>query len=407
MPFENVPVAHTMTLVYSPWRIRAVKRISCIALFLFAGIPGWSAAKKVTVAELQSMLQALHKDNKSDADVAMALKQVEMSEQLTRPFMNSLAPDVPGQLTTEQLYVLAARSATLPAPAADLPTTPAPDPAAQKAILVKASSYAAGYEQLPAVTAVRTTLRFQDNVEAVAESSGMVGSAKDAASTQVNPFHFIHYINSTDSNIALEHGVERLPEDKTRWGANRMIAILEPAPVPNQVLHDASEAAAIKWSRWEIVNGKAAAVFSFQVPKKKGHLAVNVCCFPEVDQAGRANFRPLALGGGASGNFQTATDWHPYKQSGLPYHGELFIDPDSGVVLRMVVEMEPKTSDVVHQLDTRIDYAPVDVGGKSLVLPVKSWIATEVVPNGDSGSGGFSTRCTLFSSDYKSYQLAH
>jgi hypothetical protein len=73
----------------------------------------------------------------------------------------------------------------------------------------------------------------------------------------------------------------------------------------------------------------------------------------------------------------------------------------------MITEMEPKTSDVVHQQDTRTDYAPVDVGGKPLVLPVKSWVITEVVPNGDSGAGGFSTRSTLFSSDYKNYQLSH
>jgi len=216
-----------MALVYSPWRIRAVKRISCIAIFLFAALPGWSAAKKVTVAELQSMLQAMHKDNKSDADVAMALKQVVMSEQLTRPFMNSLAPNVPGQLTTEQLYVLEARSATLPAPAADLPTTAVPDPATQQAVLAKATTYAASYQQLPALTAVRTTLRFQDNVEVVSQSSGLSGSAKDASTSPVNPFNFVHYINSTDTNIGLEHGVERLPQDKTRWGANRMVQIMD------------------------------------------------------------------------------------------------------------------------------------------------------------------------------------
>ena len=403
-----------MALVYSRWRIRAVKRISCIALFLFAAIPGWSAAKKVTVAELQSMLQAMHKDNKSDADVALALKQVVMSEQLSRPAMNSLAADVPGPQSTEQLYVLEARSATLPAPAADLPSAPAPDAAAQQALLAKVSSYAATYQQLPALTVLRTTRRFQDNVEVVSESSGLAGSAKNAATDPVNPFHFVRYISATDTNIGLEHGVERLPDDKTRWGSNRMVQIMEPAPGLTQVFREATEAGAIKWARWEMVNGKQAAVFSFQVPKKKAHLAMNVCCFPQVDQTGKATFTSAAIGGasgtgggGASGNLQTNTDWHPYKQGSVGYHGEFFIDPDTGVVLRMITEMEPKSSDVVHQQDTRIDYAPVDVGGKPLVLPVQSWVVTEVVPNGDSGAGGFSTRCTLFSSDYKDYQLPH
>ena len=63
-------------------------------------------------------------------------------------------------------------------------------------------------------------------------------------------------------------------------------------------------------------------------------------------------------------------------------------------------------SDVVHQDDERIDYGPVTVGGKTLVLPVRAVAITEVVPNGESGDGGVSTRCTPFTSEYKNYHLA-
>jgi hypothetical protein len=42
-----------------------------------------------------------------------------------------------------------------------------------------------------------------------------------------------------------------------------------------------------------------------------------------------------------------------------------------------------------------------------LVLPLKSIIDTEVVPNGDSGAAGrYSVRRTLFTSEYKDYQIA-
>jgi hypothetical protein len=40
-----------------------------------------------------------------------------------------------------------------------------------------------------------------------------------------------------------------------------------------------------------------------------------------------------------------------------------------------------------------------------LVLPVKSVVNTEVVPKGDSGAGSFTTRQTLFTSEYKDYRL--
>lgn len=393
-----------------------MKRLGCVALLFCLSIPGWAAAKKVTVADLKDMLQSMHRDNKSDADVAAALKQIELSEELTRPVMNSLVEFVPGQLSTEQIYVLEARSATLAPPASDIPTTPAPDAAAQQALLAKAASYASTtYAQLPTLSVVRTTLRFQDNMEALAESSGMHGSAKDSsqASLGVSANQFVRYINATDANLALEHGVERLPEDKTRWGANRMIQLMEPYPALPQVFQEASDAGTIKWLRWETVNGKPAAVFSYQVPKKKAHIAVNVCCFPDLEQAGTVHFSSAAIGsanggsaGGAKGNLQTTTDWKPYKQGNLPYHGEIFIDPDTGIVVRTITQMEPKSSDVVHQDDIRTDYGPVAVGDKSLVLPVRAIALTNVVVNGEAGAGGYSTRVTLFTSEYKNYQLA-
>jgi hypothetical protein len=192
-----------------------------------------------------------------------------------------------------------------------------------------------------------------------------------------------------------------------------MIALEEPDPSLVNVFQEAQGVGDIKWLRWEILNGKQTAVYSFDVPKKKAHMAINVCCFPDVDQAGSVHFTSAATGslnggsgGGAKGNFQTTTNWHNYKAS-VPYHGEFFVDPDSGIVVRMITIAELKPTEVVHQVDTRIDYAPVNVGGgKTLVLPVKTITNTEVVPNGDSGSAGkYSTRTTLFTSEYKNYEV--
>lgn len=386
-----------------------------VILALAAVMPAW-CAKKVTVADLKSTLNTLHSQNKSDADVANALKQLELSEELTRATMNSLVADVPGPLSTEQIYVLEARSATLTPPSSDIPSLAAPDAAAQKAMLDKATDYVTKtYAQLPALAATKTTIRFQDNVEAAAPSSGMHGSATDVSTGSgfVNAYQFIHYINSTDAHVTSDHGAEisAADKDKTPWGANKMIALQEPDPSLAAVFQEAQEAGDIKWTRWELVNGKQAAVFSYDVPKKKAHMALNVCCFPEVSQAGVATFKSAATSGlaggsgGASGNFQTNTSYDIHYKASVPYHGEFFVDPDTGIVVRMITQPELKQSDVVHQVDERIDYGPATVAGKTIVVPVKTIIDTEVVPNGDSGSAGrFSIRRTLFTSEYKDYQ---
>lgn len=392
-----------------------MKRCGMFLILTLAALPA-CAAKKITVEELKNTLTIMHQSNKGDAEVANALKQFELSEQLTRNTMNSFVADVPGPLSTEQIYVLEARSATLPPPASDIPTAAAPDAAAQKALLDKAADYVSKtYSQLPALSATKTTIRFQDNVEAAAPSSGLQGGATDVTtgSAFVSAYQFIHYINSTDSKVASDHGAEKLPaeKDKTPWGSNKMIALQTPDPSLATVFSEAQGAGEMKFLRWETVNGKQTAVFSFDVPKKKGKFALDVCCFPDVQQAGSVHFTSAAIGGaqgsgggGASGSFQTSTKWNDYKTQ-TSYKGELFIDSDSGVVVRMITIADLKPSEVVHQVDERIDYGPVTVGGKTVVVPVRAITNTEVVPNGDSGSAGkFSIRRTLFTAEYKDYQ---
>jgi hypothetical protein len=399
-----------------------MKRLGCILLVLLAAAaPVWAAAKKITVQELKDMLAQMQAAKKSDAEVADALKQVELSEELTRGTMNNLAGSVPGQLSTEQIYVLEARSAMLPPPAADIPTDPAPDAAAQQAIVGKATDYVGKtYGQLPSLAAVKTTLRFQDNVEALSASSGMHGSAKevDTGSGFSNAASFIHYINSTETQVVSDHGTEKMPsdKDKTPWGANKMIALEMPDPSPVWVFSEAQANGGFKWERWETVYGKKVAVFSYGVPKKKSHLQLDVCCFPEEDQTGTARFSgqmgtgapggSASAGGGAHGNFQTNTNYTKFFKQTPPYHGEFFVDPDNGTIVRMITEAELKSGDLVHQDDERIDYGPVKVGDQTVVVPVKSITDTEVVPNGDSGQGGYSIRRTLFTAEYKSYQPA-
>ncbi len=382
-----------------------MRTLGCIILLLLVSLPAWPAGKEITVAELVDMLATMRHEKKSDADVANELRQVQLSEQLTRPVMNSLADTVPGQLSTVQIYVLEARSALLPPPPEDIPANPAPDTAA---VLAKAAVYASStYAQLPALTAVRTTLRFQDSFEAIADSSGQSSGAVDATmGTGLAAHHenYFYYMNSADTPIALNKGQETLPADKTRWGRNRMIEVMDPDPNLARVISEAQASGGIRFVRWESINGKAAAVFSFAVNKKKTHMGVHVCCFPQIEQAGRAAY-PGDVFAPPTGNFQTSTVWNLYKRDNVPYHGEIFIDPSSGIVVRLVTQTDEESSDVVHQVDERVDYDPVTVGGKPLVLPVRAITITEVVPNGESGVGAITSRRTLFTAEFKDYQL--
>ena len=243
-------------------------------------------------------------------------------------------------------------------------------------MLGKADAWIAGtYDKQPPLSANVTTLRFQDNVEAIAGASGMQGGAQDVVTSSglSKPATFMHYINSTQKQVAFEHGTEQFQPDKIKmaWGANGMIDIQQQPPSLALIFKEAKTSGSLHWARWQNVYGKAAAVFTFSVPHKDSDLELNVCCFPSVKQFGMATFytavtgpvlapdQPTAKGaasGGAEGNLQTSAEWKNYKAI-VPYHGELFMDPESGIVVRMVVEAELTPSAVVHQHNTRIDYA--------------------------------------------------
>ena len=396
-----------------------MNRFICIIAFVFLALPVWPS-RKISVSELEDMLKSMEAEKKSDADIATTLKQVELSEELTREAMYHLTDNVPGRLTLEQIYVLEAQSAFLPPPPADIPSTPAPDAAAQKALLDKAAGYVANsYSQLPALTATKTTLRFQDSVQAVASSTGVKGSAKDTTveSSFSDPYLFIHYINATVHPVAIEAGSEKKPAEKdpTRWGANGYIKILEPEPNLSEVFRLAQLSGSFQWVRWESIAGRSMAVFSFSVPKQKDGLKIDVCCFPKRTEAGVANFYTASTGravggseatpgvGGVTGNWQTTMDWNNFKTV-APYHGELFIDPGKGIVVRMNVEAEMKPTDAVLQLDTRIDYGAVTAGTNTYVVPVRSIIDSVDIPGGVSGAAAYSRRTTLFTSEYADYR---
>jgi hypothetical protein len=284
-----------------------MKSFGWILMLLTLAPPAW-AANKITVQQLNDLLVSLQQARKTDAEVADALKQIELTEELTKNSMESMASLVPGPMTNEQIYALEARSAVLAPPAADLPSTPPPDAAGQSALLDKAITYVSKtYAQLPHLTATKTIYRFQDRAHApVATNQGKLTDDVWTDPRLANGSQFIYYIGKTDAPVESLNGAE-IPareKDKTMWGANGQIALPWPGPALGAILPEAQAAGKLKWLRWETVNGRQTAVFSFAVEKKKSHYAVNYCCFPDTDQAGSTQ---AAMGGDPKATWAACT----------------------------------------------------------------------------------------------------
>ena len=237
---------------------------------------------------------------------------------------------------------------------------------------------------MPHLTATKTTFRFQDRLPPAFDP-------------------VFHYIGSIDTQVESKGGAE-IPStvnDTTPWGANNQIVILGQGPVLTTVLEEAQAAGKINWLRWETLYGRQTAVFSFAVDKKKSHYAVSYCCFPDNDQ-GKMNLANAGVQPGTAGTIQGGIAWTPYKTT-APYHGELFVDSQTGVVTRLLTIADLKPFESVHQEETRIDYGAVTVDGKTLVVPVRTIVDTEVFPEGGSASKR-TVRRTLYTAEIKDYK---
>jgi hypothetical protein len=375
---------------------RGIRLKRLVGIFLlFAATANLVWAKKITVQELKQTLTSLHQAYTSDENVANKLKEFELSEELTGSARSGLAQFLPGPLSVEQIDILQGRSSILAPPSADLPATTSPDAATQKEILAKAQDYVAkNYMQNPRMTATKTISRFQDDAGNTSNTPGL---------TVPGPNTFTRFLDSRTDQVESEKGIEKpsASKNKTRWGQNGQISEGEPGPNLSAVLQEASAGGKLDWLRWETIDGKQIAVFSFAVDKKKSHFDVNYCCFADTET--ETNIAAPGPGPtGAQGDIQSLTSWKLFKKV-VPYHGELFVEPNTGLIVRAITCAEMKPTDLVHQEVMRIDYEQVVVGGKEYMLPVDSFTINEVVPNGNSNFASYSVRHTLFSVKYQGY----
>lgn len=209
-----------------------MKKIGWILMLLLAA-PAM-AATKMNVEQLKQALAEMKQGSKSDEDVAARLKEVQLTEELTHSAKTSLTPYLPGDLSTEQMFILEGRSAFMPPPAEDTPTSPAPDAAAQKDILAKAADYLSKtYDQLPPFSASKTISRYQDDLINTSSSPGLT----------VNTVNSFARLSDADTKkVESEKGIEKLAEkDKTPWGENGRISPPGLMPSLSVLFQEASE----------------------------------------------------------------------------------------------------------------------------------------------------------------------
>lgn len=320
----------------------------CIMLALLVGHP-LLAANRVTVDQLEQMLAAQRAANKSDEVVAKQLAGYELTEQLTPQTLSHISAELqPGPRTAQAIDLLADFSTFLPPPQNEIPDVPTPDMMAQRNMINSAIQYIVKtLRHLPDLLATRTTRSFDDSPLVIGHSGYAPNADLHLVGTFTRPITYRdgrEVLDSVDGD-----GVKRKaaagPAGLTTWG--------EFGPVLGIVLSDAAKGR-ITWSRWQSSTEGRVAVFHFQVPKDASHYLVDYCCAWQVLNDAGSTGAPLSYHGTPG------------------YHGDLYVDPATGAILRIVIEAELSGNDLITRAAISVQYATVEIGGSPFICPVRS-----------------------------------
>ena len=316
--------------------------VAALSLPAFAAKDGSLA--KVSVVQLEQALATAQ--GRPDAELAQQLSEMQLTERLSETRLARLRAELPGEKAQQALMIVADSAAFLDPPEAEIPANPAPDRAALRQMMTLIVNYVnTTVPQLPNLIAMRSTTGFEDRPqEDVQGETGLT--------TLV--YLPLHVVGKSTVTVTYRDRQEVMDEKALKRGPQigGLATAGEFGPILSRVVADAIKGK-ITWGRWEQGANGTEAVFHYAVPEDKSHYDVKFCCV--VD------------------GFNS--DGLPNRQvfdERASYHGEIAFDPTNGAILRITLEAEMPPGGLVPRAGISVEYAPVEIGGKSYVCPAKS-----------------------------------
>lgn len=326
-----------------------MKREWAILVFVAGTACPIFAATEVTVAQLQQVLDGAR--GKSDGKVAKQVSGFELTERVSSDRLAQWKAEFPGGHTREVLTELADASAFLDLPVAEIPSAPVPDLEEQKLLINMAVDYAGqALSKLPNFYATRETTHFEDTLSqqtlVPADASGprfgsRVASMGNVALSQ-SEYEPLHKTGVFSQQVRYRDGHE-VGDTPDRENRGQQAAGLttkgEFGPILFIVLRD-SFTGKLMWGHWEQSAHGLVAVFAYSVPQAASHYVVQV---------------PVAVG---------------QEKVNPAYHGEIFIDPVKGTILRVTVTADMAPAYQAVHASILVDYAPIAIGERTYICPV-------------------------------------
>jgi VWFA-related protein len=337
-----------------------------IVFLAIASVPAL-AAKSTTVEQLRQTLAANETAHQSDDVLMQQIANTRLTARLSPGALRQLVALSPGPKTTQTLHAIADIAAFLDPPPDEIPATPPPGAAEQSAIFERTLHYVVHIQPaLPNFLATRVTEHYVDTMRGLEEQEAVQRGGLYLLGVHQAPISYRDGRETDDPTIAYasaaseksDHGKGAKPNSSadhlgglSSWG--------EFGPILKVVLGDSIKGK-LTWERWELADGKPAAVYQFVVDRPNSHYGVSYCCeiMTEATDAGLLQAkRPVLL-----------------RQIG--YHGNLEVDPETGAILRLTIETDLQPQDPIQRAAMMVEYGPVKIGENTQICPIHSVSAT-------------------------------
>lgn len=289
------------------------------------------AQMKMSVAQLESFVRSSIQLKHDDGKVASYLKKIQLSERLDDRRLEELIGYGAGARTINALRELRDQSAGLPAPGAPpakpvASPIPPPSAAEQRRVLDQVRQYAAEYDRkLPDFICAQVTRRFYD-------PTGLeFWSAADTILAKLTYFE-----NKEEKKVMMVNG--RYTEmDYDKLGGATSTG--EFGSLLKEIFEPASNAS-FAWERWATLRGRRMYVFSYRVPRAYSKWKLS---------------------------YERTLEDTP------GYRGLVYIDRDTGQVMRITLEAEDiPPSFPIQAATTKLDYDYQTISGNTFLLPLRS-----------------------------------
>ncbi len=332
-------------------RNAAILLLACApAPAIFAAPP--AAATNLSIDQLDQLLKQMH--GQDDVKVARRIAGIQLTERAGAARLAQWEADLPGDRSRKALMEVGDASAFLDLPAAETPSPPPPDAETRKQILARAWDYVEQtLPRFPNFFANRTTTSFAFTTKSNLNPPDLMGSPHETprgrrlsyealgpAQASDSPEPQLFWLGSSTKEVTYRSGMEVANSPAPAPAASR-------APIESEtngefgaflglVVLDIPQEQTV-WEHWERGPNGVLAVFRYAVPSEKSHFAV------------------------------TFTDQPPELPA---YHGEIAIDPASGVIGRMTLLATTSGVRFFRETFMLVEFASIEIAGVAYVCPV-------------------------------------